>query len=1596
MTVVDERPVLRSECLAAVTRAACEQGGPVDAGRCRAFVGAYLEHVLDDDLCDADPGRLAGLVRAHLRLGLRRDAGEHLIGISTPRPEHDGWDAGGSTVVQIVTDDRPFLVDTVTMELSRREWSIRRLIHPQLLVRRDADGRLDGLAADPSGMAESWISLEVFPPLGQAASELTDPLMDALVLALDAVAVAVDDWQGMEERALAAVEFLDSHPQPVSPQEVRRATDLLSWLADDNFVFLGYREYRFDGTRYESTPGTGLGILRGTAGDDTAFHALPQAGERGVLVMTKDSRRSPVQRPAYLDYLGVRVYAADGSLVGERRFLGLLAASAYSESVAHIPVLASKAESLLRRSGYARNSFGWNALWQAISTYPRDELFLAEVDELAPLVTAVAALRERRQVRLFIRRGRHGRFWSVLVFLPRDRYNTAVRLRIQGILLAELGGESLEYTSQVSESVLVRLFYVVKLPEGAPAAGMVEVRSLERSIETATRTWEDDFSDAAQELSSEERGVEFGEAYEAAFPAAVAVSDLRLANQLDGADDLRFHLYDPFDADDTAHLRLKVFTRRAMPLTEVMPHLSMLGVDVVDERPFVWDLRGQEVLVYDFGLRLPGTVAAAPTWDGPARQRFVDAFAASYRGLCEAGPLNRLVLLAGLTWRQITWLRGVSRYLLQAGIPFSQAYLAQALNDNPGIASGLVRAFEIKFDPEPFADRSDRESALAERYLELEAALDAVSSLDQDRILRMFLAVIRATVRTNAFTVDPPALAYKLLPTQLPLLPEPRPAYEVFVYSPRVHGVHLRFGPVARGGVRWSDRKEDFRTEVLGLVKAQTVKNAVIVPVGAKGGFVPQLLPDPAQDRAAWLAEGIACYRIFISALLGVTDNIVTRTVVPPERVLRYDGDDPYLVVAADKGTAAFSDIANALAIERGFWLGDAFASGGSAGYDHKRMGITARGAWQSVKRHFIEMGRDCQAEDFTCVGIGDMSGDVFGNGMLLSEHIRLVAAFNHQHVFLDPDADAAVGLAERRRLFELPRSTWADYDPSLISSGGGVYPRTLKSVPVSEQVRRALGLADDVRALPPNEVIAAILRAPVDLLFNGGIGTYVKASTQTHADVGDKANDGVRVNGSEVRARCVAEGGNLGWTQRGRVEYALGGGRINTDFIDNSAGVDTSDHEVNIKILLAGRMEAGVLDLAERDRLLAAMTDEVAQLVLGHNTDQNLALANSMARAAELAGQHEGWMRTLEAEGFLDRALEDLPTSDEMSRRIAVGGSLTRPELATLLAYTKIALYAWVLAGDLPDDPYLADRLYSYFPKPLRERFAEAMPGHPLARPIIATVAVNRFVNSQGITAYHRLSTETGAGVADVIRAQLAARAIYSVGVSEVLLGRGGDLDAALVTELRMELRRMVERAARWLLHNRRGTLDVRATVARFNSGVGEVRSQLGRLITPRQRTVAEAAYERWAARGAPIDLAAEMATAAHAHFALGAVQTAQRLGLDVIRVAEVHFRLAEELGLDLLAASIDVLPRQVRWDAMARAALRDELLALHGELTADVMSRAGDRADAVGVVADWLAADADRAARAAMVRQACEGTPDLARMSVGLGAVRALMPGE
>ncbi len=1614
----------------AATLAASRKGTAAPPGESAAsMIRQYYRHAVVEDLIARADVDVYGAVVSHYRLATERAQGTAKVRVFTPTVAEHGWSAGGHTVVEVVTDDMPFLVDSVTMEINEQGRTVHMTVHPQMLVRRDITGRLVEIIDDESYSTEggpqsdvsreSWMHVEMDR---EPDPEATERLERVLRSVLSDVREAVEDWQRVLQQLTRIVSELEEQPPAsLSKQEVEQGAALLRWLADDHFTFLGYREYRLQEvegrTLLRAVPGTGYGILRSDPDMSIEAATLPslvadKAREKKLLVLAKANSKSTVHRPVHLDYVGVKAFDEQGEVVGERRFLGLYSSSAYTESLTRIPVVREKALGVIEATGAKPQSHTGKALMDVLENYPRDELFQTDLDELVPIARAVLHSRDRRQVRLFVRPDAYRRFLSCLVYLPRDRYNTTVRERISAILKRDLGGDEVEYTARVGESLLAQLHFVVRAPRGETMSVDFDAPDLERRLAEAARSWLDDFANAVRDEYGEARGVPLGrkyaasfpEAYKEDYPARTGAVDLGRLEAIDGDEGLALSFYQPMDSG--AHeARLKVYRiGPRLSLSNVLPILSTMGVEVVDERPYVLDGLSRETHIYDFGLRCPHVIP------DHARELFQDAVSAVWEGRNEADGFNGLVLGAELTWRQATILRAYARYMRQGGTPFAQDYIEEALKGNVGITRLLVRLFEVRFDPDKYAEdeagaksRAEEMDRITER---IRQNLDDVVSLDQDRILRSYLTTIRATLRTNYFQPGPghetkPYIALKFQPDAIPELPQPRPKFEIFVYSPRVEGVHLRFGAVARGGLRWSDRRDDFRTEVLGLVKAQMVKNAVIVPVGAKGGFFPKQLPDPSVDREAWQAEGISCYTSFISGLLDVTDNLVDGVVEPPSRVVRHDGDDAYLVVAADKGTATFSDIANQVARDYDFWLGDGFASGGSVGYDHKAMGITARGAWESVKRHFREMGMDCQNEDFTCIGIGDMSGDVFGNGMLLSEHTKLVAAFDHRDIFIDPDPDPAVSYAERRRLFELARSSWQDYDLSLISAGGGVWSRRAKSIPVSAQMRGALGLADDVTRLTPQQLIRAILVSPVDLLWNGGIGTYVKSAVETNAEVGDKANDAIRVDGAQLRCRSVGEGGNLGLTQLGRIEYAREGcggqgGRITTDFIDNSAGVDTSDHEVNLKILLDRVVRDGDLTEKQRNDLLASMTDEVARLVLFDNYEQNAALANAQAVARPILHVHEDWMQRLERAGLLDRALEFLPSSEQVSDRIARGEGLTVPELSVMLAYTKIVLAGELIDTELPDDPFLVQDLHEYFPEPVRDRFSAQIERHPLRREVVVTQVVNFLVNGAGITYFHRLSQETGASAEELVRANFVAREIFgSRPFVDAVHAQDNQVPASVQTQMRMMMRTLVERASRWLVNNRRSPLDSAGTVAFFAGDVHALLEELPELLRGRAYEAFEQARSDLSAKGVPEELAVRAAVLPHAYTLLTVVETATGNDLDPVEVARLHFAVGARLGLSTLVERILALPREDRWQAMARAALRDDLYSVHGSLTADVLSRTSADLSTDERVAEWEDRDRVVFGRATeTLQQICsDDRADLARLSVGLRVVRTLL---
>jgi glutamate dehydrogenase len=1597
------------------------------------FLQRYYLHTAPEDLADRDPVDVFGAAVSHYRLAENRPQGTANVRVHTPTVEENGWTCSHS-VVEVVTDDMPFLVDSVTNELTRQGRGIHVVIHPQFVVRRDVTGKLiEVLPTPPTGAGglphdahvESWIHVEIDRETDRAdLKQITADLLRVLSDARE----AVEDWGKMRDAAIRLAEGLPDEPIPgdLPGPQVEEARELLRWLADDHFTFLGYREYQLrDDDSLAAVPGTGLGILRADPHHSDqeshpvspSFERLPadaraKAREHKLLVLTKANSRATVHRPSYLDYIGVKKFDADGNVIGERRFLGLFSSAAYTESVRRVPVIRRKVAEVLERAGFSPNSHDGRDLLQILETYPRDELFQTPADELRAIVTSVLYLQERRRLRLYLRQDEYGRYYSALVYLPRDRYTTAVRLRIIEILKEELGGISVDFTAWNTESILSRLHFVVRVPQGTELEHLSDAdkERIEARLVEAARSWEDAFAEALNAELGEERAAELMRRYAHAFPEGykadhnprAAVADLVHLEQLNAEEgkDFALSLYEPVGATPEER-RFKIYrTGDAISLSAVLPVLNRLGVEVVDERPYELRCSDRSVAwIYDFGLRIPRPQGGGADYFGDdARERFQDAFAATWTGQAENDGFNALVLSAGLTWRQAMVLRAYAKYLRQAASTFSQDYMEDTLRNNVHTTRLLVSLFEARMSPDRQRAGHEIVDALLE---EVDAALDQVASLDEDRILRSFLTVIKATLRTNFFQEaaggSPHAyVSMKFDPQAIPDLPAPRPAFEIWVYSPRVEGVHLRFGKVARGGLRWSDRREDFRTEILGLVKAQMVKNTVIVPVGAKGGFVAKQLPDPSVDRDAWMAEGIASYKTFISALLDITDNMVAGEVVPPADVVRHDEDDTYLVVAADKGTATFSDIANEVAEKYNFWLGDAFASGGSAGYDHKGMGITARGAWESVKRHFRDMGVDTQSEDFTVVGIGDMSGDVFGNGMLLSEHIRLVAAFDHRHIFIDPNPDAATSYAERRRLFELPRSSWEDYDKELLSAGGGVFPRTAKAIPVNAQIREALGIEAKVTKLTPADLMKAILQAPVDLLWNGGIGTYVKSSAESNADVGDKANDAIRVDGKDLRVKVVGEGGNLGLTQLGRIEFALHGGRINTDAIDNSAGVDTSDHEVNIKILLNGLVTDGDMTVKQRNKLLADMTDEVGRLVLRNNYAQNTAIGNALAQSKDMLHAQQRFMKHLVREGHLDRALEFLPTDRQIRERLAQGQGLTGPETAVLLAYTKITVAEELLHTSLPDDPYLKGLLHAYFPTELREQFADRLDGHPLRREITTTVLVNDTVNTGGTTYLHRLREETGASLEEIVRAQTAARAIFRQSpVWDGVEALDNKVEAEVQTRIRLHARRLVERGTRWLLNNRPQPLELAGTVDFFAERVEQVWSQLPKLLRGADLEWYQKIYDELTGAGVPDELATRVAGFSSAFPTLDIVSVADRMGREPLDVAEVYYDLADRLRITQLMDRIIELPRADRWQSMARAAIREDLYAAHAALTADVLAVGNGTSTPEQRYKAWEEKNAAILGRARSTLEEIQGSDafDLANLSVAMRTMRTLL---
>lgn len=1555
---------------------------------------------------DLDEALIGGVdANDMLQWAQHREPGKAKVRAWTPQGA-----SGTFSVIEIVTDDMPFLVDSVTAQITRSGRAIQLVAHPLMAVSR-TNGDLErvhdrDVDQIESGMqAESWMHIHVERDF---ISDDLDSLVSGIEQVLSDVRKAVEDWPLMRARAIEiSSEIRRNTPVGLDQLHVDEAVALLDWLAQDSFTFIGYREYSLTSVDGQDAlapvPGTSLGILRGTGQESTHTSILPPAArakarERELLVLTKANSRSTVHRPAYLDYVGVKVFNEAGEVVGERRFLGLYTARAYSDSVLDIPVLREKARETEELLGLVPGSHNAKDLEEFIDTYPRDELFQIAVEQLAEIAKSVLLMQERRQTKLYLRRDPYDRFVSALVYFPRDRYTTSMRLKLESILLEAFDGTRVDYTARVSESVLARIHYVVHVDPSVETP-LVDPRQLEQQLADATRSWEDDYqallieNDASQLIPIYSSA--FPESYKENFDAGVGVADTLAMNALE-PDALGLSLYAPVISDSRL-LRFKVIRiGAAMPLTKILPILEKLGVDVLDEHPHEIKRVGlPSAWILDFGLVLPdGEIHEA----GTLFHRFEETFRAAWNGEIESDSFNTLVVTAGLTWRECMIIRSYARYMRQIGSTYSQEFIESVILANSLIARLISNYFIVRFDPDFVGDRDE---ACATANKNFERALVDVPSLDHDRILRTFWEIISATVRTN-FYVDgvldagsPLALAFKLETRRISEAPLPRPAYEIWVHSPEVEGVHLRFGKIARGGLRWSDRREDFRTEILGLVKAQEVKNAVIVPVGAKGGFFPKHLPDPALGRAEWMQAGISAYQKFIRSLLSVTDNIVKGDVIPPSQVVRHDSDDTYLVVAADKGTATFSDIANQIAIDEGFWLADAFASGGSAGYDHKAMGITARGGWESVKRHFLEMGIDTQSEDFTVVGVGDMSGDVFGNGMLLSEHIKLIAAFDHRNIFIDPHPDPSTSFAERQRLFDLPTSSWEDYNPGLISPGGGIFSRAAKSIPLTPQIRESLDINTDAEALTPNQLINAILRAPVQLLWNGGIGTYVKASTQTNVDVGDKANDAIRINGTDLRVQVVGEGGNLGLTQLGRVEAARNGVRLNTDAIDNSAGVDTSDHEVNIKILLAPSVERGDLTLAERDELLRHMTESIGEHVLRDNFDQNIVLSNARAVAPRLLTVHQRMIRELERQGVLDRAIEYLPDDEELNTRRIAGEGLTSPELAVLVAYSKIELTRTLNESTLGNDPWCDQLVLNYFPEELIENYRDEILAHPLRSEIANTVIANKLVNIGGTTFIFRAVEETGANPVEVVMAALAAIEIFGIDTTWKWINElPATVPVSTQISLYLEVRRLLDRAVRWFLQNRGSGIDIAGEIDLYGSALRDYAPAVAGALKGHEADRFNRMLRGFIELGAPDPLARRAADGLYVFSLLDITEISARTHISMPDAIDLYFSLSEQFEIDRLLIKISELPRGDRWTALARQAVRTDLYTVLAELTLRVIE-ATDRGTTEDRIQQWESSRVEGIARTRSTLDDIFVSEDidLATLSVALRVLRNLV---
>lgn len=1579
-----------------------------DRAQIEQMLGFYYRHIPVSDLESTPIADLVGAVIAHWQLLKMGSRSAPTVRVYNPRFEQHGWQSP-YTIIEIVTMDRVFLVDSLSMGLNRMGLTIHLTIHPLVRTVRDDTGQLLEIKplGEEGGEVESLIHFQVDKQLSAEVLHAQEKMIRDVIRD---VTYANADWQPMKACSEQIRKILDQAALPIELDQQSELSAFLKWINDDHFTFLAYCE--FDLVNHEGTAtlrldqASQLGLFRESClNEQEAGKVIPVDGDaymatQDFLVVTKSNIRSTVHRPAYMDFIGIKRYNSQGEVDGLYCLLGLFTSVAYNSPPKDIPLLRQKAREVINRSGLSRFSHSGKALENILTTFPRDALFQTPVDELESLAMGILGLQERQRTRLFVTRDLFRRFYSCLIYLPKERYSRELRLRIQKVLVKAMNGVEVEFSTLFTESTLARIHLIIHTPPGSEMEFAPE--ELESMVVNATTTWRDEFHAALIEQYGEERGAEYYKTYANAFPsgfredfyprtAAADVARIERARQ-SGHMDLNF--YRPIlESSDYVHCRL-YSADNPVPLSNVIPILENMGLTVFGERPYRVRHPSGHVWIHDFSMRYSNE---EEQFSEESSQLFHEAFLKVWEGEVDNDGFNQLVLGAGLNWKEVALLRAYARYFKQIKFPFSRSYIIDSLTRNTEITRLLVDLFNLKFNPRRKA-RPTQVDAILEK---IESLLESVASLDQDRILRSYVNIIQATLRSNFFQKaaggeNKPYISFKVDPRQVGGMPLPMPMFEIFVFSARMEGVHLRGGKVARGGLRWSDRMEDFRTEVLGLMKAQMVKNTVIVPVGSKGGFIVKR-PLDGLAREQMMEEVVHCYRTLLQGMLDITDNLKDGVVVPPADVVRYDEDDPYLVVAADKGTASFSDIANGVADDYGYWLGDAFASGGSVGYDHKKMGITARGAWESVKRNFRELGVDIQTTDFRVLGIGDMSGDVFGNGMLLSRHIKLVAAFNHLHIFLDPDPDPEISYRERERLFMLPRSSWSDYDKKLISKGGGVYSRSAKSITLSEEVKAMTGAKAD--RMTPAELINLLLKSPVDLLWNGGIGTYIKSELESHEDVGDKANDVLRVNGSELRCKVVGEGGNLGVTQLGRIEFSTRGGLIYTDAIDNSAGVDCSDHEVNIKILLGQIVANGDMTEKQRNNLLAEMTDEVAELVLADNYAQTQSISMMVSNAAERLNEHARFIDYLETEGRLNRELEFLPSKKVIAERKAARHGLTKPEVAVLLAYSKMTYFEALIHSDIPDDEFLESELIEYFPRVLGERFSKEMRTHQLKREIISTHLTNNIVEKIGPGFGFRMREEVGANIAGVTRAYLAASKIFS---TDELWRSVEALDNQVAASVQMEMMRMIahllEQSVVWILHARHDRVVVRDLVDYFQESVQELIEEMPKPLAAKDRLTLNRQIKYYLNAGVPREVAQQVSRTVMLSAAMDLVEVARLREQKVQMVASLYYNLGSVLEFHWVREQISKLAEQTHWHSMAKTRLIDTLNKHQRELTSQILVSVKKQKSARRMIDEWaeqyhfaydrhLKTISDLKARTSV---------DFAMMSVVVAGVGALLKSE